>query len=112
MGVEEKVVLPGQEEIAQERGHLEHIASLEAGLELRKTETREPTSPLDLAKLELHKDQVEAELQAFDRARLTLVVTEEKVFLPTAEELRAAEIEQALEVESPAGASGLRDLLS
>ena len=65
--VEEKVVLPGKEEIAQERGHLEHIASLEAGLELRKTETREPTSPLDLAKLELHKDQVEEELQAFDR---------------------------------------------
>merc|ERR1719220_1961006 len=110
--VEEKVVLPGKEEIAQERGHLEHIASLEAGLELRKTETREPTSPLDLAKLELHKDQVEEELQAFDRARLTPVVTEEKVFLPTAEELRAAEIEQALEVESPVGASGLRDLLT
>merc|ERR1712020_277085 len=110
--VEEKVVLPGKEEIAQERGHLEHIAGLEAGLELRKTETREPASPLDLAKLELHKDQVEEELQAFDRARLTPVVTEEKVFLPTAEELRAAEIEQALEVESPVGASGLRDLLT
>ena len=28
------------------------------------------------------------------------MVTEEKVFLPTAEELRAAEIEQALEVGS------------
>merc|ERR1719189_1948444 len=110
--VEEKVVLPGMEEIAQERGHLEHMAGLEAGLELRKTETREPASPLDLAKLELHKDQVEEELQAFDRARLTPVVTEEKVFLPTAEELRAAEMEQALEVESPVGASGLRDLLT
>merc|ERR1711953_755375 len=110
--VEEKVVLPGREEIEQEREHLQHMAGLEAGLELRKTETREPTSPLDLAKLELHKDQVEEELQAFDRARLTPVVTEEKVFLPTAEELRAAEIEQALEVESPVGASGLRDLLT
>ena len=65
--VEEKVVLPGMEDIAQERGHLEHMAGLEAGLELRKTETREPASPLDLAKLELHKDQVEEELQAFDR---------------------------------------------
>merc|ERR1712112_293076 len=65
--VEEKVVLPGKEDIAQERGHLEHMAGLEAGLELRKTETREPTSPLDLAKLELHKDQIEEELQAFDR---------------------------------------------
>merc|ERR1712228_536041 len=110
--VEEKMVLPGKEDIAQERGHLEHMAGLEAGLELRKTETREPASPLDLAKLELHKDQVEEELQAFDRARLTPVVTEEKVFLPSADELRAAEMEQALEVESPAGASGLRDLLS
>ena len=29
--VEEKVVLPGKEEIAQERGHLEHIASLGDG---------------------------------------------------------------------------------
>ena len=35
---------------------------------------------------------------AFFRARLTPVVTEEKVFLPSAEELRAAEIDQALEV--------------
>jgi len=110
--VEEKVVLPGMEDIAQERGHLEHMAGLEAGLELRKTETREPASPLDLAKLELHKDQVEEELQAFDRARLTPVVTEERVFLPSADELRAAEMEQALEVESPVGASGLRDLLT
>merc|ERR1712192_36168 len=104
--------VPGKEEIAQERGHLEHMAGLEAGLDLRKTETREPASPLDLAKLELHKDQVEEELQAFDRARLTPVVTEEKVFLPSADELRAAEMEQALEVESPVGASGLRDLLT
>ena len=65
--VEEKVVLPGREEIEQEREHLQHMAGLEAGLELRKTETREPTNPLDLAKLELHKDQVEEEIQAFDR---------------------------------------------
>ena len=79
--VEEKMVLPGKEDIAQERGHLEHMAGLEAGLELRKTETREPASPLDLAKLELHKDQVEEELQAFDRCvirtvRVGLVVHE------------------------------------
>merc|ERR1719237_1729130 len=73
--VGEKMVLPGKEDIAQERGHLEHMAGLEAGLELRKTQTREPASPLDLAKLELH-------------------------------------MEQALEVESPVGASGLRDLLT
>jgi hypothetical protein len=38
------------------------------------------------------------------------VVTEEKVFLPSAEQLRAAELEQALET-SPVGAAGLRDLL-
>ena len=36
----------------------------------------------------------------FFRARLTPVVTEERVFLPSADELRAAEMEQALEVES------------
>ena len=35
---------------------------------------------------------------ALFRARLTPVVTEEKVFLPSADELRAAEMEQALEV--------------
>ena len=35
----------------------------------------------------------------FFRARLTPVVTEERVFLPSADELRAAEMEQALEVE-------------
>ena len=37
---------------------------------------------------------------ALFRARLTPVVTEEKVFLPSADELRAAEMEQALEVGS------------
>jgi len=117
--VEEKVVLPGVEEIAQERQHLEHLQGLEAGLDLRRTQTREPASPLDLAKLELHKDQVEEQLQAFDRARLTPVVTEERVFLPSAEQLRAAEIEAALEPEPPAaaepgqgrGAAGLRGRL-
>ena len=36
----------------------------------------------------------------FFRARLTPVVTEERVFLPSADELRAAEMEQALEVQS------------
>ena len=71
--VEEKVVLPGKEEIEQEREHLQHMAGLEAGLELRKTETREPTNPLDLAKLELHKDQVEEEIHAFDRFALAII---------------------------------------
>ena len=65
--VEEKVVLPGAEDIQAERQHLDLLQGLEEGVGLRKTETREPASPLDLARMELHKDQVEEELQAFDR---------------------------------------------
>ena len=65
--VEEKVVLPGVEDIQAERQHLDLLQGLEEGVGLRKTDTREPASPLDLARMELHKDQVEEELQAFDR---------------------------------------------
>lgn len=108
--VEEKVVLPGAEDIQAERQHLDLLHGLEEGVGLKKTETREPASPLDLARMELHKDQVEEELQAFDRARLTPVVTEERSFLPSAEELRAAEMEAALEV-TPGGAEELRESL-
>jgi len=119
--VEEKSVLPGVEDIQAERQHMDLLQGLESGMELKKTETREPTNPLELARMELHKDQVEEELQAFDRARLTPVITEEKVFLPSAEELRAAvvgeEMDDALEAPSSSsssskGASGLRDLLT
>ena len=34
---------------------------------MKKTDTREPISPVDLVKLETGKDQVEEEIQAFDR---------------------------------------------
>ena len=44
------------------------------------------------------------------RARLTPVVTEERSFLPSAEELRAAEMEAALEV-TPGGADELKESL-
>jgi hypothetical protein len=65
--VEEKGVLPGSEDIQAERQHMEHMQGLESGLQLRSTQTREPSSPLDLARLELNKDQMEEELQAFNR---------------------------------------------
>ena len=63
----EKIELPGVEEITTEKKHLDHISSLEAGVELKKTETREPLNPLDLARIEITKDQVEEDIQAFDR---------------------------------------------
>ena len=44
------------------------------------------------------------------RARLTPVVTEERSFLPSAEELKAAEMEAALEV-TPGGAEELKESL-
>jgi len=127
--VEEKFVLPGPMDIQAEKQHQDLLQGLEEGLQLKKTETREPLDPLELAKLELHKDQIEEELQAFDRARLTPVVTEEKLFLPSAEELRAEvvgqEMDDALEggrghspdggpaegAQGGGGAKGLKDLL-
>ena len=63
----EKIELPGVEEITTEKQHLDHMTNLEAGVELKKTETREPLNPLDLARIEITKDQVEEDIQAFDR---------------------------------------------
>jgi len=93
---------------------------------LKKTETREPLNPLDLARLEISKDQVEEDIQAFDRARLTPVVTEEKNFLPSADEIKEEALKKELDtldqdssvpsgdsspVETGVGAAGLRNLL-
>ena len=63
----EKVGLPDVDDINTEKQHIDHLTSLETGVELKKTETREPLNPLDLAKLEITKDQVEEDIQAFDR---------------------------------------------
>merc|ERR1719309_983153 len=52
----EKLELPGVEEITTEKQHLDHMTNLEAGVELKKTETREPLNPLDLARIEITKD--------------------------------------------------------
>merc|ERR1711962_448103 len=113
--VSEKLVLPELDDIQAERLHMDHLKGLEEGKELKKTETREPTNPLDLARLELHKDQVEEELQGFDRARLTPVVTEEKNFLPTKEQIQEESMgevmDEALSV-TKGGAGALRNLLT
>jgi len=111
--VEEKSVLPGVQDIQAEKQHMDFLQGVETGIELKKTETREPTNPLDLARLELHKDQLEDELQGFDRARLTPVVTEEKVFLPNADQLRAEVVGEEMDeaLEDTKGAAGLRDFL-
>merc|ERR1719309_698777 len=121
----EKVGLPDVDDINTEKQHIDHLTSLETGVELKKTETREPLNPLDLAKLEITKDQVEEDIQAFDRARLTPVVTEEKNFLPSADDIKAEALNKELDtldaesspsgdsspVEIGGGASGLRNLL-
>ena len=63
----EKVALPDDEVISSEKQHQELLTGVQTGVELKKTDTREPINPLDLAKLETSKDQVEEEIQAFDR---------------------------------------------
>ena len=63
----EKIGLPDVEAITSEKKHLDHLTGLESGVDLKKTETREPLNPLDLARLEITKDQVEEDIQAFDR---------------------------------------------
>ena len=63
----EKISLPDDEIISSEKQHNEFLSGLQAGVELKPTETREPLNPLDLAKMESSKGQVEEEIQAFDR---------------------------------------------
>ena len=59
--------MPDVGDIHMEKQLMDHLSSLENGVELKKTETKEPINPLELAKLEISKDQVEGEIQAFDR---------------------------------------------
>jgi len=120
----EKTGLPDVEAITTEKQHMDHLTNLETGVELKKTETREPLNPLDLARIEITKDQVEEDIQAFDRARLTPVVTEEKNFLPSADDIKKEALDKELDTldtedslpsgdSSPTtgGAAGLRNLL-
>merc|ERR1711892_1340959 len=122
----EKVGLPDVEAINPEKQHLDHLTSLESGVDLKKTETREPLNPLDLAGIEITKDQVEEDIQAFDRARLTPVVTEEKNFLPSADDIKTEALNKELDtldtesslpsgdsspISTGGGASGLRNML-
>jgi NAD(P)-dependent dehydrogenase (short-subunit alcohol dehydrogenase family) len=120
----EKTGLPDVEAITTEKKHIDHLTNLETGVELKKTETREPLNPLDLARIEITKDQVEEDIQAFDRARLTPVVTEEKNFLPSADDIKKEALDKELDTldtedslpsgdSSPTsgGAAGLRNLL-
>jgi len=125
---EEKVVLPGAEDIKQERQHQDLLTGVETGGVggLKHVETREPTNPLDLARMELTKDQVEEDIQAFDRARLTPVVTEEKQTLPSAEDIKNEALTKELDTleegsggdsspegqrKASGGAAGLKGLL-
>lgn len=124
----EKVTLPDAGAITSEKQHLDFLTGLESGVDLKKTETREPLNPLDLAKLEISKDQVEEDIQAFDRARLTPVVTEEKNLLPSADDIKAEALNKEidnleqdtslpsgdsspLEPSVGGGATGLRNML-
>jgi len=106
---EEKVVLPDSDQINQEKTHLDLLSGVETagGVgSLKSVETREPTNPLELAKMELSKDQVEEDIQAFDRSRLTPVVTEEKLYLPTAEDIKTEAFNKELDTLEEKEASG------
>jgi len=106
---EEKIVLPDSDQIYQEKKHLDLLSGVETagGVgNLKSVETREPTNPLELAKMELSKDQVEEDIQAFDRSRLTPVVTEEKLYLPTAEDIKTEAFNKELDTLEEKEASG------
>ena len=68
----EKISLPDDETISSERQHQDLLSGLQAGVELRRADTREPINPLELAKLETSKDQVADQIQAFDRYMVPL----------------------------------------
>merc|ERR1719510_2641704 len=93
----EKVSLPDEEIIKSEKQHQDFLTGVQTGVDLRKTETREPISPVDLVKLETGKDQVEEEIQAFDRSRLTPVTTEERQYLPSADDIKTEALHKELD---------------
>jgi len=84
--LEEKNILPSHSTITSERLHLSLMSGLTTGVELKKTETKEPASPMDLARMEMIKGKIEEDIQAFDRELLIPVVTEGKHYVLTAED--------------------------
>jgi len=83
---EEKNFLPSHLTITSEKLHLSLMSGLTSGVELKKTETKEPASPVDLARMEMIKGRIEEDIQAFDRELLIPVVTEGKHYVPTADD--------------------------
>jgi hypothetical protein len=65
--LEEKNKLPSQSTIISEKLHLSLMSGLTTGVELKQTETKEPVSPMDLARMEMIKGRIEEDIQAFDR---------------------------------------------
>jgi len=111
----EKVSLPDEEVIKSEKQHQDFLTGVQAGVPLKKTDTREPINPMDLLKLETGKDQVEEEIQAFDRSRLTPVTTEERQYLPSAEDIKTEALHKeldSLELQQDEGNSGLKGVQS
>jgi len=112
----EKISLPDEEIIKTEKQHQDFLTGVQTGVALKKTDTREPISPVDLIKLETGKDQVEEEIQAFDRSRLTPVTTEERQYLPSAEDIKTEALHKELDSLEPvpqqeAGLQGLKKFL-
>jgi len=105
--IDEKVVLPGADDIKSEKQHVEMLEGLEKGVDLRHVETVGPTSPVDLAKHELARESMVDNIQEFDRSSLIPVTTEEKNILPSAEEMRKDESDD----DDQGGAAGLREVL-
>lgn len=106
--IDEKVILPGADDIKTEKQHVEMLEGLEKGVELRHVETVGPTSPVDLAKHELARESMVDNIQEFDRSSLIPVTTEEKNILPSAEEMRKDESDDD---DEHGGAAGLREVL-
>ena len=65
--MEVKNKLPSQSTIISEKLHLSLMSGLTTGVELKKTETKEPASPMDLARMEMMKGRIEEDIQSFDR---------------------------------------------
>jgi len=107
--IDEKVVLPGADDIKSEKQHVEMLEGLEKGVELRHVETVGPTSPIDLAKHELARESMVDNIQEFDRSSLIPVTTEEKNVLPSAEEMK--KVDHSDDDEDQGGAAGLREVL-
>jgi len=93
----EKISLPDEEIIKSEKQHQDFLTGVQTGVALKKTDTREPINPMDLLKLEAGKDQVEEEINAFDRSRLTPVTTEERQYLPSAEDIKTEALQKELD---------------